>query len=218
MAPLTAPLLARLEARVREKAAPSTPAVCFFTATVEREMRELLEAAGYDHVRTFFRMRIDLVPEKMVKPALPTNVEIRPLRVGQDERELHAVIEESFAQHFRHTERSFEDWWAARGRHEKFDPALFLLAWDGDRVAGGIVAYDFGDIGFVRELGVRSAWRGRNLGLALLLRSFESFLAKGQRRVALGVDAENENALGLYLRAGMWEDSRHLVLRRMLAP
>ena len=233
---LAPPLLERIEARVREKGA-SGAFVCFFAAEVEKEMRRVLEDAGYAEVRTFFRMRIDLtaasrgsdgspagdwplVSEKSPRenPSFPRNVEIRPIRLGQDDRAIHAVIQESFAKHFRHTTQSFETWWSARTHHERFDPALFLLAWDGADVAGGLTAYDFGDIGFVRELGVRPAWRGKGIASALLRRSFESLRARGQLRVALGVDAENESAIGLYQRLGMRVDSRHHLLGRRLDP
>ena len=217
--PALAPLLLeRLETRVREKAPGAGASVCFFTATVETEMREALERAGYEEARTFFRMRIDLPSTGNRETPVPSTIEIRPLRPGEDDRAIHAVIEDSFARHFRHTPRFFEDWWALRTRHERFDPSLFLLAWDGGSVAGGVTAYDFGDIGFIRELGVRPAWRGKGLATALLLRSFEEFRARGQLRVALGVDAENESAIGLYRRVGMREDSRHHLMRRRLGP
>jgi mycothiol synthase len=215
--PALAPmLLKRIEARVEEKVRSAPAAICFFAATVETEMREVLEAAGYERARTFFRMRIDLEKTGSGDPPPSPGIQIRSLRLGKDDRAIHAVIEESFAEHFRHTPRPFEDWWALRARHERFDPDLFLLAWDGDQAAGGVTAYDFGEIGFIRELGVRAAWRGKGLATALLLRSFDSFRARGQLRVALGVDAENESALGLYRRVGMREDSRHDLLRRRL--
>ena len=216
--PSLAPLLLKhLEARTLEKTEGAAVDLCFFAAEVEAEMRDLLERSGYAGVRTFFRMLIDLGSAGPKKPSLPPGIEIRPLRMGQDDREIHAAIEESFAEHFRHTPRSFEEWWALRTRHEKFDPSLFLLAWEGDRVAGAVTAYDHGDIGFIRELGVRAPWRGKGLGSALLLHSFQCFRDRGQHRVALGVDAENESAIGLYRRAGMSVDSKHDLLRKRLS-
>ncbi len=190
--------------------------LCFFAAEVEVKMRDLLERSGYASVRTFFRMRIDLGPAPPKKPSLPPGIEIRPLRIGQEDRDIHAALEESFAEHFRHTPRPFEEWWSLRTHHEKFDPSLFLLAREGDRVAGALTAYDHGDIGFIRELGVRASWRGRGLGSALLLHSFQCFRDRSQLRVALGVDAENESAIGLYRRAGMSVDSKHDLLRKRL--
>ena len=57
---------------------------------------------------------------------------------------------------------------------------------------------------WVHVLGVRRPWRRRGLGLALLLRVFAEFYARGERRAVLQVDSENETgATRLYERAGM---------------
>ncbi len=214
-------LLDAVERRAQELHSPQGAWLCFFAASVETEMRSVLERAGYEEARTFFRMRIDLDPSEegsRGEPSLPSAIEIRPMRFGTDDRAIHATIEESFAEHFRHTARAFDEWWALRARHEKFDPGLWLLAWDGTRAAGALTGYDFGDIGFVRELGVLKPWRGKGIAGALLTRSLQAFRARGQRRVALGVDAENESAIGLYQRVGMRVDSRHQLLRRRIGP
>jgi ribosomal protein S18 acetylase RimI-like enzyme len=51
---------------------------------------------------------------------------------------------------------------------------------------------------------VRKPWRRRGLGLALLQHAFTEFWRRGERTVALGVDAENPTgATRLYERAGM---------------
>jgi len=209
-------LLDAVEGRAREIADGSDASLCFFTGSVETEMRTFMERSGYHEARTFFRMRIDLTARG--KPSLPRpTLEIRTMRLGTDDRVMHQTIEESFAEHFRHTPRTFEDWWALRTSHPRFDPGLWLLAWDGERVAGALTAYDFGDIGFVRELGVLKAWRGHGVGSALLVRSFEAFSTRGQLRVALGVDAENESAIALYKRVGMHVESRHHLMQKRIA-
>ena len=59
-------------------------------------------------------------------------------------------------------------------------------------------------LGWVGILGVRSPWRRRGLGDALLRASFAALYERGLRRVGLGVDTENvTGALRLYERAGM---------------
>jgi mycothiol synthase len=45
--------------------------------------------------------------------------------------------------------------------------------------------------------------RGRGLGDALLRTAFAEFWRRGERRVALGVAADNPGATRLYERAGM---------------
>ena len=58
-------------------------------------------------------------------------------------------------------------------------------------------------------IGVRPAWRRRGIAEALLETSFAEFFRRGERRVALGVDAESPTgATRLYEKAGMrvfWE-------------
>ena len=208
-------LLDASEGRARVMAAGRDASVCVFAASAETQLRSLLERSGYGEVRTFFRMRIDLEVTSLLPADIPI-IEIRGVRIGTDDRAIHAAIEESFAEHFRHTPRPFEEWWALRTSHARFDPGLWLLAWEGERVAGALIAIDYGDIGFVRELGVLKPWRGRGIGSALLRRSFEDFRSRGQLRVALGVDAENESAVGLYERVGMHVESRHHLMRKRL--
>ena len=81
--------------------------------------------------------------------------------------------------------------------------------WDGDQIAGTLIAAPELGGGWVASIGVREPWRRRGLGLALLRRSFGQFWDRGERRVQLGVDAGNATgALRLYERAGMhvvWE-------------
>ncbi len=76
----------------------------------------------------------------------------------------------------------------------------------GDEVAGVLAQLPeaHGRLGLDRLVGVRPAWRGRGLGLALLHESFRRFRRTGETTVALGVDAENPTgATRLYERAGM---------------
>ena len=59
-------------------------------------------------------------------------------------------------------------------------------------------------IGWIDTLAVRATWRRRGLGYALLTHAFHELYARGMRRMALGVDAENPTgATRLYERAGM---------------
>jgi len=93
------------------------------------------------------------------------------------------------------------------------------VGWDGDEIAGAVVAYDFGDIGWIQGLGVRTPWRGRGVGLALLTRALAALREHGRRTVCLGVDAENETgATRLYERAGMHVTLRWTLYRRRLGP
>jgi len=59
-------------------------------------------------------------------------------------------------------------------------------------------------MGWIASVGVRKPWRRRGLGLALIHHAFSEFWRRGERKVGLGVDAENQTgATRLYERPGM---------------
>ncbi len=163
--------------------------------------RRLLEGRGYRRVRSFFTMGIE-VPPDFAAPEPPTGIAIGPLRPEQ-ERAVHAAIAEAFADDWSFRSRPFEEWRKHRIEGEEFDADLFRVASDGEEVAGVALCVQRLD-GWVENLAVRPGWRKRGLGIALLDASFAEFARRGQRRVVLGVDAENPTgATRLYERAGM---------------
>src|SRR5207248_11800559 len=103
----------------------------------------------------------------------------------------------------------FEAFVARAVEGPRADLSLWTAVWDGDQIAGTLIAAPELGGGWVASIGVREPWRRRGLGLALLRRSFGQFWDRGERRVQLGVDAGNATgALRLYERAGMhvvWE-------------
>jgi mycothiol synthase len=172
--------------------------------------RELVDAAtrrGYRLWRSAFTMQIelgDLPPE--VRPT-PVGIEVCGYRDG-DAEVLRQALDEAFAVNpFFHaaTPSYFREFYlGARG----FDPALWLLAWDGTELAGFVLAFPehLGDkaLGWIGSIGVRPRWRGRGLGESLLVGAFCELHARGLRTVGLGVDSSNETgALRLYERVGM---------------
>ncbi|MGH3103409.1 MAG: GNAT family N-acetyltransferase [Gaiellaceae bacterium] len=169
---------------------------------------ELYEPHGYRSVRRFRKMVISLDGEPSV-PATP-GVELRPLRL-EEAPEVHLVLEEAFADNWEYRPRTFEEYARRTFHREDFDPALCLVAQAGGELAGASLNYwkSEGDWGYIGTIGVRPAWRRRRIGEALMLASFAEFFRRGERRVALGVDAQNETgAARLYERLGMralWE-------------
>ena len=93
----------------------------------------------------------------------------------------------------------------------ELDLDLWRVAWDGDRVAGAVRSFKERSpgAGYVDELGVRAAWRGRGIGRALLLDCFIAMRQRGMQRVVLGVDATNTTGAHLlYRRLGMTVERR----------
>ena len=83
-------------------------------------------------------------------------------------------------------------------------PSLWLVAWDGDQVAGAAINVIHGGAwGETDDLFVRRPWRRRGLGRALLVGSLRLFRARGLTTAGLGVDTENvTGALRLYESVG----------------
>jgi mycothiol synthase len=98
---------------------------------------------------------------------------------------------------------------------------LWVVAWDGEEVAGYLTAElpEGVGYGYISSVGVRPRWRGRGLARALLQRSFAAFHARGVRRVTLGVDAENPTgATQLYRSVGMEPASSLIFFVRRVEP
>jgi ribosomal protein S18 acetylase RimI-like enzyme len=101
---------------------------------------------------------------------------------------------------------------------------LWLLAWDGDEVAGQVwaVARDEGGsaaVGLIEDLSVRKPWRGRGLAAALLAEIFRLLGERGCRTTRLFVDVQNATgALSVYERAGMRMERRIEAYARDLDP
>ncbi len=199
-------LLGLAERRGRELAAERSyeaPVLDIFCIGVNRTKRELLRGHGYALSRTVYRMAAELSDGAAALP-VPEGIVIRPFRLEVDEHVMRDAMNEAFEDHFRQSEEPFDAWKARLLGHADFDPDLWFLAWDGDEVAGALIAYDHGDFGWVKGLGVRRPWRRRGLGGALLARAFAALAVRGQLRVGLGVDAEGDTQpLRTYERAGL---------------
>jgi mycothiol synthase len=173
---------------------------------------------GYEWARRFLRMRIDM-EEPPPAPAWPEGVTVRTFRVGQDERAMYEAQEEAFSDHWGHVTLPFEEWVKRTERHD-FDPELWLMALDGDRVvATSTNSVIPQNLGWISGLGVVRSHRRRGLARAILLTAFNDFWRRGQRSVALGVDADSlTGATRLYESAGMRTVERHDQVRKVIRP
>jgi mycothiol synthase len=188
--------------------------LALYCSATNRAKAALLAHDGFVVVRRLLRMQIDL-SQGLTRSEPPAGIEIRPFRAGVDDQTMYKGVDEAFADHFQRRDESFEQWRQRLLDHPDFRPELWQIAWDGEQMAGGLIAYDFGDLGWVQALGVRRPWRHRGLGGALLARAFELLAARQQTRVGLGVDAEGETgALHLYERAGMRITQEHDLFER----
>jgi mycothiol synthase len=181
----------------------------------------LLERNGYAPVRWFFEM-LRPTMDDIVVPPLPQGLTLRPPRGEAEMRKVYDADIEAFADHwggFDTSESAFQRW-----LHDPdYDPELFVVAWDGDEVAGAvwnvIMAHDNAAFGWKRGLldsvHVRRPWRGRGLASALVGQSLALLRDRGMTSAVLGVDADNPlGALGLYRKAGFEVDMRSMAYRK----
>jgi mycothiol synthase len=182
---------------------------------VDAAGRALFEQRGYEPVRRFYQMEIELT-EPPPAPAWPEGIRAEPFRV-EDAPAFHAAIEEAFADEWGFEPLPLETW--KRLRVDGADTSYYFLAWDGEEIAAFLRGEpDRRGMAFVAMLGVRPAWRRRGLGQALLLHAFRAFHAGGKRRVFLGVDSENSTgATRLYERVGMHVRLEDIVYAKDLA-
>jgi mycothiol synthase len=184
--------------------------------------RALVEASGFRPVRWFFEMqRTDL--DTVDVPPLPDSIEVRP--IGTDRASLRGLFDadaEAFKDHWggwNATDANFEEWLS----DPKFDPSLFVVAWEGDQIAGAVIntisAHE--NAAFNRQRGwldsvfVRRPWRRRGLAQALVARSLIALRERGITEAMLGVDSENPTgAVGVYERAGFTVAHRGIAYRK----
>ena len=178
----------------------------------------LLTGRGYREVRRFWEMTIELGNDPPPEPLLPEGFRIESFS-SELARAFHGALEEAFAEHWEYQPEPFEEWWERQVARPDHDPSLWFVVLSGEDVAAATRNDpERSGGGWIGALGVRADWRGRGLAKALLLRSFREFHQRGQRRVGLGVDAENTTgATKLYESVGMVVDSEQVVWEKVLA-
>jgi ribosomal protein S18 acetylase RimI-like enzyme len=175
-----------------------------------------LEDRGYRVVRHFWRMQIVLDGPPR-EPEWPAGAEVSTL-TRADARAFYDAIQEAFADEWGSHPMPFDEWVRFRFEAPDADLTLWFLVRDGGEVAAVLRgdANRFGG-GWIGMLGVRKPWRRRGIGRALLQHAFCEFYRRGERRVSLGVDAENAaGATRLYERAGMHVRHEDLVYEKEL--
>ncbi|MGH2379952.1 MAG: GNAT family N-acetyltransferase [Candidatus Limnocylindria bacterium] len=181
---------------------------------------KLLERSGYSVARWFFDMvrpTLDDLPDI----ALPDGFGLRPATPEQYPL-IWSANREAFRDHWGGSDES------EAAMHRFFDspdtdPSLWVIAWDGDEIAGGVnnsIHPEENDAlgirrGWLDSVFTRRAWRRRGLARALIARSLVVLRDRGMTSAALGVDADNPSgALGLYEEAGFAVDDRFTAWRK----
>lgn len=187
--------------QVEDLAGPK--ATRYAVVAAEEGAAPALEMSGYGFARVFWHMERSV--DATYRPgALPTDVTIRAYDPVADDRSVWRLVEDSFAEHYGQEPRSWESWQEDMLGASTWDPELVRLAELAGEPVGVVICQDIDGIGWIGDLGVLQAARGRGIGRALLEHGFAILAARGRTIVRLNVDSDNETgAADLYERAGM---------------
>jgi ribosomal protein S18 acetylase RimI-like enzyme len=202
-------LLELMEERARELAGERTATFGVYASHVNTGKRDLLQRRGFESHHTVLRFKIDLAHRRPEPVDPPEGVRLRQY-TPNDAGEVRETMNEAFEAHRRYTPRRLDEWLDLRLRHPAFDPGLWRVAEADGEIVGAALVYDVGETGYVSNVGIRKAWRGRRVAQALLADAFDALRERGQMRVLVSVDADAvPAAINLYEEAGMRVHERH---------
>lgn len=166
----------------------------------------VLPDRSLEPVRTLLQLRRPLTA--IVPRPVPAGIRVNPFVVGRDEDAWVRVNGAAFATHPEqgHWTRADVE---AREAEPWFDPAGFLLAWQGASLVGfHWTKLHSATLGEVYVLGIDPAAQGLGLGGVLLDAGLAYLHDRGCTDVLLYVEADNTVARRLYERAGFTEYDR----------
>lgn len=201
-------LLEKIAERTQAEMELAAPGVRVFIQSLVNNKDEaghaLLRTNGYSPIRYHWRMEIKL-QESPAPVTYPTGIELRTFLKDEHATTVWQADNEAFRDHWGSHDKTYEEWSREKFGNPNFDPTLWMIAWDGNELAGFSQNRLRKGIGWIGTIGVRRPWRKKGLGLALLRHSFGEFYKRGTTTIGLGVDAANPTgATRLYQRAGMY--------------
>jgi len=177
---------------------------------VDAEVTTALEACGWTrtgHGYEMVRPTLDDIPDV----PMPAGLVVRAIGLdAASRRRVWDAATEAFADERNETEPTEEDWQNALSNPLE-DPSLWVIAFDGDEIAGGVEgridpaenAHHRRERGLIQGVWVRRPWRRRGLARALLARGLERLRDHAMTSAYLGVDGLNPNqAMSLYESLG----------------
>jgi len=185
----------------------------------KRRFNSMLESLGFEPARYFIEMSRSL--ENIPEADLPEGIEARPV-LEQDQHAVWKASIEAFRDHWGFSEPTEEDYDSYKGS-KYFQPELWQVAWDGDKIVSSVMNYIEKDYnkkfnkkrGWTENISTLKDWRRRGIAKALIVRSMHMHKAKGMTEVGLGVDTNNPNgALNLYQSLGYQKDKTMITYRK----
>lgn len=176
---------------------------------------QLLEDNSYSVDRYFLEMEREFDGPVTIAE-LPEGLDLRTMTGPEDVEVMVDPVMEAFRDHYGHTESTreseVEQWHLWRTVDSWDDSLVWIVEASGVAIAVNACITSHGaktDTGYVAVLGVVKEWRGKGIARALLTMAFAEFERRGQRAVALHVDADSlTGATRLYESVGMHESER----------
>jgi GNAT superfamily N-acetyltransferase len=167
--------------------------------------------SGFKSVRHFYRLALRdeaTIPPRTMPPGIEVTHKLLKDMSDDEVAIMSEVVNDTFSGHFDFAPQPTSRW--IRWRDACEDPSMVSLAMTATGVAAVCIIED--SKGFNEERGVRSGWidilgvrkplRGRGIGAAMLVDGMTWLRSLGHDTIFIGVDAENEKALGLYRSLG----------------
>ncbi len=204
-------LLRWQEQRLRQIAQTQpTTKPCVFGGNADETQpgnRALLLSEGYTVAFTFVWMTCQIPIEPIQLTPLPDGLEMRPVEREQLPA-FYAANKEAFSKSHDSLE-SYEIWLSKLGRPD-LDTSLWVVAWDGDQIAGHVISTSDEAGAHTLWVATRRPWRRRGLGKALMTRMLQRCQERGITQADIGTVAENPGkSAHLYESVGYQIVSRH---------
>jgi mycothiol synthase len=223
-------LLAWAEHRGRDilaRAEPGVPRRLRIHVDGHRQrLRDLVEAAGYRHARTFVEMRRDLARPLPDPGPAPPGITIVPWAPDLDDG-ARLASNAAFDLHWDSLPLSMDEWRQRHTGDDIFRPDLSVLALHDGRVVSLSLATVDPEFEahtgvcevWIDRLGTAPGWQRRGLATALLVETLRRSVAAGAARAGLSVDEDSTTrATALYERLGFSVDERSLTYVKDLEP
>lgn len=194
-------LLVHCETRALSLAEKGKLAGRTFLAHVNTDEKSLYIGAGFKYVKSYYQFHIDLSAD-LEAPTWPPGVAVRMAVQVDDDEAIYRVVQTAFERP-EDQAPTIEQWRSHMIRPKLYDPGLWFLATAESEIVGTSLGVKYETEGWIRQLGVIPAWRGKGIATALLQHTFLAFRDRGYKRVGLAMEAQNEKALVLYDGVGM---------------
>jgi GNAT superfamily N-acetyltransferase len=181
---------------------------------VEREAIRLFAESGFQKVRDWAHLAVDLVAPPPA-PDLPGELSIRQMDLDDDWDLVGSAMDDAFANHWGWIPPSFT---AVEEQPDREDlpedetysnaPGYCFIAMAGKEAAGGVLCnarlVEREDTGRIGSLFVRLRYQRQGVGKALILAAFGAFWKKGIKRIITDTDADSfTQAPKFYTSLGM---------------